>query len=98
VNKLLLEKRVQIISMLGADSTLPSISRVVGVSINTVTKVVVGAGETCLALGDELARDVKASKVQCDAIWSFCYAKENWDTRTCPRRRSGVTAEPRGTL
>ncbi len=53
-----------------------SISRVVDVSINTVTKLLVDAGETCLEMHDELMRDVKASKVQCDEIWSFCYAKQ----------------------
>ena len=49
-----------------------SISRVCDVSINTVTKLLVDAGETCLALHDELVRDVKASKIQCDEIWSVC--------------------------
>lgn len=53
-----------------------SISRVVDVSINTVTKLLEDAGETCLALHDELVRDVKASRVQCDEIWSFVGAKQ----------------------
>lgn len=52
-----------------------SISRVADVSINTVTKLLVDAGETCLALHDELVRGVTAERVQCDEIWSFCYAK-----------------------
>lgn len=53
-----------------------SISRVVDVSINTVTKLLEDAGEACLALHDELVRDVRGSRIQCDEIWSFCYAKE----------------------
>ena len=53
-----------------------SISRVVDVSINTVTKMLVDAGEACLTLHDEQVRNVKARKIQCDEIWSFCYAKE----------------------
>jgi IS1 family transposase len=52
-----------------------SISRVADVSINTVTKLLVDAGETCLALHDELVRGVKSERVQADEIWSFCYAK-----------------------
>ena len=52
-----------------------SISRVVGVSINTVTKLLVQAGEACAAYHDATVRDVKASRIQCDEIWSFCYAK-----------------------
>jgi len=45
------------------------------VSINTVTKLLVDAGETCLQLHDELVRNVKSKRVQIDEIWSFCYAK-----------------------
>ncbi len=52
-----------------------SISRTVGVSINTVTKLLVDAGKACAAYHDETVREVKAQRVQCDEIWSFCYAK-----------------------
>lgn len=52
-----------------------SISRIADVSINTVSKLLVEAGEACLAIHDEHVRGVKASRVQCDEIWSFCYAK-----------------------
>lgn len=52
-----------------------SISRVVGVSINTVTKLLVEAGEACATYHDETVRDVNVARVQCDEIWSFCYAK-----------------------
>src|SRR5271168_1304023 len=75
MNKLPLAKRVMILSLLCEGSSMRSISRVADVSINTVTKLLVNAGETCLALHDELVRDVKSSKVQCDEIWSFCHAK-----------------------
>ena len=53
-----------------------SISRVVDVSINTVTKLLVEVGKAAAAYHDEHVRDVKASRIQCDEIWSFCYAKE----------------------
>ncbi len=53
-----------------------SISRIADVSINTVAKLLVEAGEACLAIHDEHVRSVKASRVQCDEIWSFCYAKQ----------------------
>ena len=52
-----------------------SISRIADVSINTVSKLLVEAGEACLAIHDETVRNVKASRIQCDEIWSFCYAK-----------------------
>jgi len=76
MNRLPTKKRVQILSMLVEGSSMRSISRVVGVSINTVTKLLVDAGEACTAYHHEHVRDVRAARVQCDEIWSFCYAKQ----------------------
>lgn len=76
MNKLPLAKRVQILAMLCEGSSMRSISRVADVSINTVTKLLVDAGETCLAIHDEHVRGVKSANVQCDEIWSFNYCKQ----------------------
>jgi IS1 family transposase len=75
MNKLPLETRVQILSMLCEGSSMRSISRVCDVSINTVTKLLIDAGNACAAYHDKHVRGVKAKRVQCDEIWSFCYAK-----------------------
>jgi IS1 family transposase len=76
MNKLPLAKRTQILAMLCEGSSMRSISRVADVSINTVSKLLVEAGEACLAIHDEAVANVKASRIQCDEIWSFCHAKE----------------------
>jgi IS1 family transposase len=86
MNKLPLEKRVQILSMLCEGSSMRSIERVVGVSINTVAKMLADAGEACLAYHDETVRGVKSERLQCDEIWSFCYAKQ--------RNLSRLTGKP----
>jgi IS1 family transposase len=75
MNKLPLEKRVQILNMLCEGSSMRAISRVCDVSINTVTKLLEDAGAACAAFHDEAARGVQAKKIQCDEIWSFNYAK-----------------------
>src|SRR3989337_2991083 len=75
MNKLPLEKRVQILSMLCEGSSMRAISRVADVSINTVSKLLIDAGLACAEFHDEKVRQVKAARVQCDEIWSFCYAK-----------------------
>jgi IS1 family transposase len=75
MNKLPLAKRVQILSMLCEGSSMRSISRVVDVSINTVSKLLEDAGKACAAHHDETVRGVAAKRVQCDEIWSYCYAK-----------------------
>jgi IS1 family transposase len=53
-----------------------AISRVADVSINTVSKLLVDAGEACAAFHDANVRNVKAERVQCDEIWAFCYSKQ----------------------
>ena len=75
MNKLPLEKRVQILSMLVEGSSMRSISRVASVSINTVTKLLEDAGEACEAFHHAKVRDLKARRVQCDEIWSFVGSK-----------------------
>jgi len=75
MNKLPVSKRVQILTMLVEGSSLRSISRVCGVSINTVTKLLVDAGMACATFHDEMVRNVAAKRVQCDEIWSFTYSK-----------------------
>jgi len=76
MNKLPLQTRVQILSMLCEGSSMRSISRVADVSINTVSKLLVDAGKACAAFHDANVRGVKARRVQVDEIWSFTYAKQ----------------------
>lgn len=52
-----------------------SVSRVCDVSINTVAKLLSDAGKACSAHHDQMVRELKARHIQCDEIWSFCYAK-----------------------
>lgn len=75
-NVLPTHKRAMILSMLVEGSSMRSISRVVGCSINTVTKLLVEAGEACLDYHDATVRGLKSERIECDEIWSFCYAKE----------------------
>src|SRR5215469_15829952 len=77
MNRLPTETRVRILSMLCEGSSMRSISRVCDVSINTVTKLLVDAGNACASFHAEHVRGVKAKRVQCDEIWSFCGSKES---------------------
>jgi IS1 family transposase len=76
MNKLPIEKRRQILAMLVEGSSMRSISRVADVSINTVSKLLVDAGNACIAIHNDTVQNVEASRIQCDEIWSFCYAKQ----------------------
>ena len=68
-------KRIQVLNMLVEGSSMRSISRVVGVSINTVTKLLIDAGRACETFHNEQVQNVESKRIQCDEIWSFCYAK-----------------------
>src|SRR3972149_1198949 len=76
MNRLPVQTRVQILSMLCEGSSMRLISRVADVSINTVSKLLVDAGKACAAFHDEKVRGVKTRRVQVDEIWSFTYAKQ----------------------
>ena len=76
MNKLSIEKRVQIISQLVEGSSLRSTSRLCDVSINTVTKLLVDVGIACEKFHNETVKNVQSKRVQCDEIWSFVYSKE----------------------
>ena len=75
MNKLTSAKRAQILAMLCEGSSMRSITRVIDVSINTVTKLLVDAGIACAAYHDQTVTALKSKRVQVDEIWSFCYAK-----------------------
>jgi IS1 family transposase len=90
MKKLPFAKRVQILSMLCEGSSMRSISRVADVSINTVFKLLADAGEACDRFHDEMVRNVRSQRIQCDEAWSFCYAKaKNVPTAKAPPADAG---------
>ena len=74
-NRLSTDKQKAILNLLVEGSSMRSISRVTGVSINTVTKLLVAAGQACAEYHDRTVRDLDSRRIQCDEVWSFCYAK-----------------------
>jgi IS1 family transposase len=76
MNRLGTAKRVQILSMLCEGASMRSVSRLTDVSINTVSKLLVDAGQACAGFHDERVRGVRSRRVQVDEIWSFTYAKQ----------------------
>ena len=77
MNRLSTEKRVQIIGMLVEGMSMRAISRVAGVSFNTVSKLLLDAADAAAAYHDEHVRGIRGRRhIQCDEIWSFVYCKE----------------------
>lgn len=76
MNKLPIEKRVQIINLLVEGSSLRATSRIADVSINTVTKLLVDVGRACQKFHEEKVVGITSRRIQADEIWSFVYSKE----------------------
>lgn len=51
-------------------------ARLADVSINTVTKLLMDVGTACAEYLDKTLQNLTCMRLQCDEIWSFCYAKE----------------------
>lgn len=76
MNKLSTAKRVQIISALVEGNSINATSRIVGVSNNTVLKLLADIGDACAIYQDKVFRNLKYKRIECDEIWSFVHAKE----------------------
>ena len=86
MNRLPLEKRIQIISLLTEGTSLRATSRLADVSINTVTKLLISVGQACQKYHDENVKGLTARRVQCDEVWSFVYAKD----KNIPEEKQGL--------
>ncbi len=76
MNRLSITKRAHILNLLVEGNSLRAASRIADVSINTVYKLAIDAGEACSAYQDQAFRNLPCKRVQLDEIWSFVYAKQ----------------------
>src|SRR5690606_7130286 len=76
MNRLPLAKRVQIIQALVEGASLRATSRMVDVSINTVTKLLLDVAAACAEYQDQTLKNLPCKRVQCDEIWQCVYAKK----------------------
>jgi len=85
MNKLATEKRVQIVSALVEGNSLRSTARMTDVAFNTALKLLPEIGKACAEYQDRVLRNLPCKRIQCDEIWSFCYAKE----KNLPEKKKG---------
>lgn len=85
MNKLSLLKQTQILGMLVEGNSLRTTSRLVGCSINTVTKLLVDLGCATSEYQYKTLRHLPCKRVQVDEIWSFCYSKQ----KNVPEEKQG---------
>lgn len=76
MNKLSTTKRVHILSKMVEGMSMRAITRITGVSINTVAKLLTDAGNACAVYHDEHVRGIRGHRrLECDEIWAFVYSK-----------------------
>jgi IS1 family transposase len=76
MNKLPSQERAHILHLLCEGNSIRSVCRLTGASKITVSKLLIEAGNACMAYHDENVRNVNAKRIQVDEIWSFTYAKQ----------------------
>jgi lambda repressor-like predicted transcriptional regulator len=76
MNRLSLQGRAKILSCLVEGNSMRATTRMCGVSINTVAKLLSDLGTACAIYQNEVFRNLKVNRVQVDEIWSFCYSKQ----------------------
>ncbi|TJU76221.1 MAG: DDE domain-containing protein [Mesorhizobium sp.] len=76
MNKLDTKTRSQILHMLCDGQSIRAITRVMGMSKNTVAKLLSDAGAVCAEYQDQALRNLTSKRIQVDEIWSFTYAKQ----------------------
>jgi len=76
MNKLSTAKRCQVLSAIVEGCAVNATARMTGVSVPTILKLVLDAGDACAEAHHETVRAVKAKRVQADEMWSFVGKKE----------------------
>ena len=75
MNKLPPARRAKILGLMAEGVSLRAITRLEGVSKNTLAKLVEDAGRAFSEYQDRVFRNLTCQRLQVDEIWSFVYAK-----------------------
>jgi IS1 family transposase len=76
---------MQVIKCLCEGLSIRATVRMTGVAKNTIVKLLAEIGDSCSKYQDKTLRNLSCKRVQCDEIWSFCYAKD----KNVPREKRG---------
>lgn len=85
MNELTNEKRTQVIASLVEGNSIRATVRMTGVAKGTVLKLLRDIGAVCTEYQDKVFKNLNCKRIQCDEIWSFCYAKE----KNVPKKKRG---------
>jgi IS1 family transposase len=69
-------KRAQVVSALVEGNSIRATVRMTGVAKNTLVKLLAEIGAACNKFQNDALRNLSCKRIQCDEVWSFCYAKQ----------------------
>src|SRR5690242_2423490 len=76
MNALSAERRTQVIAALVEGTSMRSVSRITGVTRNTIASLLVTVGNACAEHQDKALRNLPCKRIQSDEIWAFRYGKD----------------------
>ncbi len=85
MNKLSIDRQAQVIRVLCEGNSIRSTARITNTAINTVVKLLRDVGKACAEYQDVRLQNLQCKTIQCDEIWSFCYAKQ----KNVPEEKQG---------
>jgi len=86
MNRLTRDKQAQVLAALVEGNSIRATVRMTGVAKNTIVKLLAEAGRACAEYQDKVFRNLPCKRIQCDELWSFCYAKE----KNVPEDKQGI--------
>jgi IS1 family transposase len=89
MNQLSVDERTRIVSALVEGNSIRAVSRMTGVSRNTIDKLLGDLGRACSDYPDKALRNLSCKRLQCDEIWSFVGAKEKNCTPEMKKKGAG---------
>jgi IS1 family transposase len=88
MNRLSNERRARVIQALIEGNSVRGTARMTGVGKDAILKLIPDMGAACATFHNSTVRNVRVKRVQCDEIWSFCYAK----AKNVPEEKKGTGA------
>src|SRR4030067_1377795 len=76
MNKLSIDRQAQVITALVEGNSIRATCRMTGTAKGTVTRLLASVGKACMLYQDKHINNLTSKRIQCDEIWSFCYAKQ----------------------
>ncbi|MFC1980342.1 IS1 family transposase [Chloroflexota bacterium] len=85
MNRLSIDRKAKVIAALVEGNSVRATCRITGTAKGTIMRLLADVGIACAKYQDIYLRKLPSRLIQCDEIWSFCYAKQ----KNVPENKQG---------